>query len=141
MVVLAPIQRSEKADKEKSSRQNTFNEQKRKQLQHQLKIFMEQYFKRTLGKSVESTKITIVEDMLIIRGEGFLTEPEKFIVTKGRGKAVRASRLEIVHQHIADNVAFFEDTLGAKAIHHAYEVDAEQDFWMHAIVFDRVLIT
>jgi hypothetical protein len=48
---------------------NRLNEQQRKRLQHELKIYMEQYFKRTLGKSVDTTRITIVEDMLIIRRE------------------------------------------------------------------------
>jgi len=115
-------------------------EQERKKLQHEFKIYMEQYFKRTLGKSVEKTKITIWEDFLIIRGEGFLTEPEKFILKTPRGKdAVRASRIHVVQQHIVDNVPYFEEKVRAKAIHQTYEVEAEKDFWMHAIVFDRTL--
>ncbi|MFY9139536.1 MAG: DUF2294 domain-containing protein [Thermacetogeniaceae bacterium] len=116
------------------------NEQQRKKMQHEFKIYMEQYFKRTLGKSVTTTKINIVEDMLIIRGEGFLTEPEKFIVRTPRGKdAIRASRMHVVEQHIVDNLPYFEKRLGAKGIHQAYEVEAENDYWMHIIVFDRVL--
>ena len=84
------------------------SEQERKRMQHEFKIYMEQYFKRTLGKSVETTKINIVEDMLIIRGEGFLTEPEKFIVMTPRGKeAIRASRMHVVQQHVVDNLSFF----------------------------------
>lgn len=121
-------------------RERRLSEQERKRVQHEFKIYMEQYFKRTLGKSVETTKINIVEDMLIIRGEGFLTEPEKFIVKTPRGKeAIRASRMHVVRQHVVDNLLFFENKLGAKAIHQTYEVEAENDFWMHAIVFDRVL--
>lgn len=116
------------------------NVQERKRLQHEFKIYMEQYFKGTLGKSVETTWINICEDMLIIRGEGFLTEPEKFIVKTPRGKEViRASRMHVVQQHIVDNLPYFEMKLGAKAIHQTYEVEAEKDFWMHAIVFDRIL--
>ena len=116
------------------------NEQQRKKMQHEFKIYMEQYFKRTLGKSVTTTKINIVEDMLIIRGEGFLTEPEKFIVRTPRGKdAIRSSRMHVVEQHIVDNLPYFEKRLGAKGIHQAYEVEAENDYWMHIIVFDRVL--
>ncbi|MGI5925818.1 MAG: DUF2294 domain-containing protein [Thermacetogeniaceae bacterium] len=116
------------------------NEQQRKKMQHEFKIYMEQYFKRTLGKSVTTTKINIVEDMLIIRGEGFLTEPEKFIVRTPRGKdAIRSSRMHVVQQHIIDNLPYFEKRLGAKGIHQTYEVEAENDFWMHVIVFDRVL--
>ena len=116
------------------------NEQQRKKMQHEFKIYMEQYFKRTLGKSVTTTKINIVEDMLIIRGEGFLTEPEKFIVGTPREKdAIRSSRMHVVQQHIIDNLPYFEKRLGAKGIHQTYEVEAENDFWMHVIVFDRVL--
>lgn len=127
-------------NKEPREKAERLNEQERKRMQHEFKIYMEQYFKRTLGKSVETTKITIVDDMLIIRGEGFLTEPEKFIVKTPRGKeAIRASRMHVVQQHIVDNLPFFENQLGAKAIHQTYEVEAEHDFWMHAIVFDRVL--
>jgi uncharacterized protein YbcI len=119
---------------------NRLNEQQRKRLQHELKIYMEQYFKRTLGKSVDTTRITIVEDMLIIRGEGFLTEPEKFIVIKAQGKdAVRAFRLHVVQQHIIDNIPYFEKLFNAKAVHQTYEVEAHNDFWIHAIIFDRVL--
>lgn len=79
--------------KSKEPGEKRLNEQERKRMQHEFKIYMEQYFKRTLGKSVETTKITIVEDMLIIRGEGFLTEPEKFIVKTPRGKK-RSDHLE-----------------------------------------------
>jgi uncharacterized protein YbcI len=99
--------------KSKEPGEKRLNEQERKRMQHEFKIYMEQYFKRTLGKSVETTKITIVEDMLIIRGEGFLTEPEKFIVKTPRGKeAIRSSRMHVVQQHVVDNLLFFENKLG-----------------------------
>jgi uncharacterized protein YbcI len=116
------------------------NEQERKRLQHELKIYMEQYFKRTLGKSVDTTRISIVEDMLVIRGEGFLTAPEKFIVMTPQGKdAVRAFRMHVVQQHIIDNIPIFEKLFNAEAVHQTYEVEAHNDFWIHAIVFNRVL--
>lgn len=128
------------AIKKDETRIKRLNEPERKKMQHEFKVYMEQYFKRTLGKSVETTIINIVEDMLIIRGEGFLTEPEKFIVKTPRGKEViRASRMHVVQQHIVDNINYFENKLGAKAIHQTFEVEAEHDFWMHAIVFDHCL--
>jgi len=116
------------------------NERQRKQMQHELKIYMEKYFKQKLGKSVDYTKITIWDDMLIIQGERFLTEPEKYIVTTTAGKdVVNSARLHVARQHAIDNVPYFETLLGAKVIHQTYMVEAENDFWMHAIVFDRVL--
>ena len=116
------------------------NERQRKQMQHELKIYMEKYFKQKLGKSVDYTKITIWDDMLIIQGERFLTEPEKYIVTTTAGKdVVNSARMHVARQHAIDNVPYFETLLGAKVIHQTYMVEAENDFWMHAMVFDRVL--
>ena len=115
-------------------------ETQRRRLQHEIKLYMEQYFKKKLGKGVDYTKIVIWDDMLIIRGEGFLTEPEKFIIETPSGKeVVRAARMQVVKQHTIDNVAHFEEKLQANAIHHAYELEPENDFWMHVIVFDRIL--
>ncbi|MEN6460983.1 MAG: DUF2294 domain-containing protein [Syntrophomonas sp.] len=116
------------------------NEQQRRQLQHEFKLYMEQYFKDKLGKGVDYTKIVIWDDMLIIRGEGFLTTPEKYINETPSGReVVRAARMQVVKQHAIDNVGYFERRLDAKAIHHAYELEPENDFWMHVIVFDHVL--
>jgi uncharacterized protein YbcI len=116
------------------------NEKQRKQMQHELKIYMEKYFKQKLSKGVDHTKVIIWDDMLIIRGEGFLTEPEKYIVETTAGKdVVNTARMQIAKQHSIDNMPYFETLLGAKAIHQTYMVEAENDFWMHAIVFDRVL--
>ncbi|HEX3010916.1 MAG TPA: DUF2294 domain-containing protein [Syntrophomonadaceae bacterium] len=117
------------------------NEQQRRQLQHEFKLYMEQYFKEKLGKGVDYTKIVIWDDMLVIRGEGFLTMPEKYINETPSGReVVRAARMQVVKQHAIDNVGYFEKRLQAKAIHHAYELEPENDFWMHVIVFDRVLV-
>lgn len=130
-----------KVIKGKGVQSKTLNEQELKRLQHELKIYMEKYFKRVLGKSVDTTKINIVEDMLIIRGEGFLTDAEKYIVSTPYGQdVIRASRMHVVKQHIVDNVPYFEKLFDAQAIHQAYEVEADNDFWMHTIVFNRILL-
>jgi uncharacterized protein YbcI len=116
------------------------NDQQRRQLQHEFKIHMEQYFKDKLGKGVDYTKIVIWEDMVIIRGEGFLTTPEKFINETPSGReVVRAARMQVVKQHAIDNNPYFENRLEAKVIHQAYELEPENDFWMHVMVFSRIL--
>ncbi|MEA4924040.1 MAG: DUF2294 domain-containing protein [Syntrophomonadaceae bacterium] len=116
------------------------NERQRKQMQHELKIYMEKYFKQKLGKSVDYTKIIIWDDMLIIQGERFLTEPEKYIVETTAGKdVVNNARMHVARQHAIDNVPYFETLLGAKVLHQSYWVEAENDFWMHVMVFDRIL--
>ena len=116
-------------------------ETKRKKIQHEFKIYMEHYFKEKLGKGVDYTKIIIWDDTLIIRGEGFLTEPEKYIVQTPSGKdVVKAARMQVARQHAIDNMPYFEEKLSAKAIHQTYDIEPENDFWMHIIVFDRVLV-
>lgn len=116
------------------------DDRQRKQLQHELKVYMEQYFKKKLGKGVDYTKIVIWEDMLIIRGERFLTEPEIYIVETPAGKeVVRAARMQVARQHSIDNLPYFEERLQAKAIHQTYDIEPENDFWWHVIVFDRML--
>ncbi len=116
------------------------NEQQRKQLQHEIKLYMEKYFKEKLGKGVDYTRITICEDMLVIRGERFLTEPEKYIVQTPMGKeVVRAARMQVARQHSLDNVAYFEKILQARTIHQTYDIEPENDFWIHVIVYDRCL--
>ncbi|MGI6421600.1 MAG: DUF2294 domain-containing protein [Syntrophomonadaceae bacterium] len=116
------------------------NDQQRRQMQHKFKLYMEKYFKEKLNKGVDHTKIILWGDMLIIRGEGFLTEPEKYIIATESGKdVVNAARRQVAKQHSIDNIPYFEGELKAKVIHQMYEIEAENDFWMHAMVFDRVL--
>ena len=116
------------------------NEKEIKELQHEFKIYMQKYFKKMLGRGVDYTKINIVEDMLVIRGEGFLTEPEIFIAQTPNGaETIRASRDRVVNQHIIDNISFFEEILHCKCIHQTYCVEPEKNFWMHVIVFDHQL--
>jgi uncharacterized protein YbcI len=123
-----------------NSHASKLNERQRKQLQHELKIYMEKYFKQKLGKGVDNTTIIIWEDMLVVRGEGFLTEPEKYIVETTAGKdVVNSARMQVARQHSIDNLPYFETILGAKAIHETYMIEAENDFWMHVVVFDRIL--
>lgn len=133
-------------DRDKSSNivnidaRKKLDDRQRKQLQHELKVYMEQYFKKKLGKGVDYTKVILWEDMLIIRGERFLTDPEIYIVQTPAGKeVVRAARMQVARQHSIDNMAYFEEKLQARAIHQTYDIEPENDFWMHIVVFDRVL--
>lgn len=75
----------------KSGVTRPLGERERRQLQHELKIYMEKYFKSKLGKGVDHTEVTIWEDLLVIRGEGFLTEPEKYIVNTAEGQELVSS--------------------------------------------------
>ena len=116
------------------------DEKKRRKVQHELKLYMEKYFKSMLGKGVDKTTVTLWEDVLIIRGEGFLTEPEKYIASTPQGKeAINSARMHVAKEHSAQNVPYFEKLLSAKVIHEAFLIEAERDFWMHVMIFDRIL--
>ena len=113
----------------------------RRQLQHEFKIHLEKYFKGLLGKGSDYTKVTIWDDMVIVRREGFLTEPEKYITTTQNGdNLVKASRMQITKQYAIDNISYFETQLGAKCIHQTVDVESKKDFWIHVMVFDQLLI-
>jgi len=116
------------------------DDKQRRQMQHELKVYMEQYFKQKLGKGVDYTKVVIWEDMVIIRGERFLTDPEIYITETPAGlEVVRAARMQVAKQHSVDNVPFFEDKLQARVINQTYDIVPENDFWIHVMIFDRML--
>lgn len=118
-----------------------FDNKQRRQLQHEIKIHLENYLKELLGKGNGSTKVLIWQDIVIIRGERFLTEPEKFIAKTVKGASfIRSARLQITKDFINDNLPYIEEKLGAKCIHQTYDVKPEKDFWIHTYVFDQILI-
>lgn len=133
---------------EKPSTRMNFNEsfneslnlRQRKQLQHEIKNYVTQYFKKRVSKAADSCKVILYNDVLIIRSENFLTEPEKQIITLQDGsELVRASRMQVAKQHAIDNLSYFEEKLGAKCIHQVYDVDATKDLWVQIMFFDKVL--
>ncbi|NLM39226.1 MAG: DUF2294 domain-containing protein [Firmicutes bacterium] len=116
------------------------DERARKQLQHELKIYIEKYFKTKIGKGADHTRVTIWEDIVIIRGEGFLTDPEKFLIETSEGlDVVNSARLQVAKQHAHDNVPHIEKMLGAHVLHQAFLVDAQRNFWMHVMILDRTI--
>lgn len=116
------------------------DDQQRCRIQHEIKVYIEQYFKNQIGKGFDNLRILISEDMLIIRGHGFLTETEKFIVKTPQGrKVLRAARFEIARQRIHDNNPYFEGLFGAKIIYNTYDIDPEQEILTHLFIFDHKL--
>lgn len=114
---------------------------KRKTLQHEIKSYMQAYFKNKLGKASDYGKVIIWNDMLILRGQYFLTQPEKYIIQTTAGcELVKAARMQVAKQHSIDNLAYFEEKLGAKCIQQIYDVDAKNDYWIQVMIFDKVLI-
>ncbi|WP_335485227.1 DUF2294 domain-containing protein [Neobacillus niacini] len=126
---------------EKGLHVGSFTNKQRKQLQHEFKLHMEKYAKGLIGKGSDHTKVVIWDDMMILRCEGFLTEPERFIATTVSGvNLVKESRMEIAKQFATDKVPYIEEFLGASCIHQTFDVEADKDFWIHVMVFDKLLI-
>lgn len=116
------------------------NDTQRRQMEDEIKVHMEKYFKKKLGQGVDETRVVIWEDMLIIRGERFLTEPEIYIAETSAGRdVVREARMQVARQHAIDNLPYFEDMLQACVIHQVYDVEPENDYWIHVVLFNRTL--
>ncbi|KUO77815.1 MAG: hypothetical protein APF81_18200 [Desulfosporosinus sp. BRH_c37] len=132
--------------------QSNLNEEKykltnkqRKQLQHEIKIYVEKYFKSKLGNAADYCKVIIWNDLLVIRAEKLLTQVEKYIIqtqtqTPTGCDRVKEVRMQVAKQHSIDNLTYFEEKLGAKCIHLSYDVNPSEDFWVQVMVFDHVLI-
>ena len=102
------------------------NDQERRQLQHEFKIYMENTSRISWAKGSIRPKSSF-GTICWLSGRGFLTEPEKYINNTPSGReVVRAARMQVVKQHAIDNVGYFEQRLGATAIHHAYELEPEK---------------
>lgn len=113
----------------------------RKLLQHEFTLHLEKYFKELIGKGSNYTNVIIWNNMVIIRGEGFLTDPEKFVALEMEGSnLVKLTRMQVAKQISIDNVPYFESKLGANCIRQSFDVDAKNDFWVHIMVFDQLLI-
>lgn len=119
-----------------------FSDQERRKVQHEIRIYLMQYFKRILGRGIDDLKICIFEDILIIKLTGFLTEPEKYIIrnTPDGSNLIRAARIQVGEQNVIDNTAYFEKELKAKIIFQSCDMDPKNDFACHLIIFDRMLI-
>lgn len=113
----------------------------RKQLQHEFKIHREKYGKQLIGKGTKFIKVSIWDDVVLFRGKGFLTEPEKQIVkTPGGSELVNAARMQHAHQAMNDNALYVEGKIDAKCIDQTYQIDSLNDKWVHLMIFDQILI-
>lgn len=117
------------------------SEQDVKQLQHEINVFVQKYCKETVGKGSDSIKSYIYDDMFIIRGEGFLTDAEKYIAqTPAGSEMVRASRHEGLLRFLHEYNSYLENKFNAKVLHNIFDTEPDKDFWMHTVVFDRKLV-
>lgn len=115
-----------------------FNEQEIKQLQHEITIYTQQWSKEKVGKGSNIIKVLIFQDMLIYRGEGILSDTEKYI-SQVNPDIIREARHRVLAEYWPELVEYLEKILKAQIIHHIFDIEAQKDFWMHVIVFDQYL--
>jgi uncharacterized protein YbcI len=122
-------------------KEGKFTIKQRKSLQHECTLHLEKYFKGIIGKGSNYTSVIIWNNMVILRGEGFLTDPEKFVAIDEEGSnLVKETRMQIAKKLSKDTVPYFEEKLGANCIWQSFDVDAKNDFWVHIMFFDQLLI-
>ena len=121
--------------------QQKYSEDQIRQYLHEIKIFIQKYSKREVGKGSDEIKTNYCEDMIIFRGHGFLTEPEKYIAQTSSGrKMIRVSRMEALKRFSVYFLNILESKFKAKVIYDFYDIKPEKDFWIRVVVFDRNLI-
>lgn len=122
----------------KNKKKAKFNEQEIKQLQHEITIYTQQWSKEKVGKGSNIIKVLIFQDMLIYRGEGILSDTEKYI-SQVNPDIIREARARVLAEYWPELMEYLEEILKAQIIHHIFDIEAEKDFWMHVIVFDQYL--
>ncbi|MDT3698569.1 MAG: Na-translocating system protein MpsC family protein [Thermincola sp.] len=123
------------------SKEYCLTNKQRKQLQHEIKNYLTKYFKILLIKAADYHKVEIWNDFLIFRAHGFLTESDKQIIKlPGGSDKIKEARLQVVKKYASDNLAYFEEKLGAKCIHQIYDMDVVKDLFIHVMIFDKVFI-
>lgn len=117
---------------------NLFNEQQIRQLQHEIKTHIQQFSKTNVGKGSDYIKCSIYDDMLILRGSGFLSEMELYISQTPKGcEKIIASRIEVIERSHQEFKEYLEEKFGAKEIHRAYSIEPSTNFWIDIHLFDR----
>lgn len=114
------------------------SEAEKKQLQHEINIYVQKYSKETVGKGSDFIKSYIFEDMFIIRGEGFLSEAEKYLSQTPSGcETVRASRMEGIRRFLDIYNQLLQEKFHALVVRNFFDVKPKTDSWAHMVVFDR----
>ena len=112
----------------------------RMNIQQEIKNYLVRYFKKIQVEEVNSIKVDLYKDMMLVRLEGFLTEQEKSDAKTPSGiEAIRISRGEAARQNIIDNIGILEMKLGARVFYQTYDLDPEKDFATFLIVFNRII--
>lgn len=119
------------------------DEQERKKIQHQIANYVKQCIKEKVDKGPEGMQVTIVNDMVIIRSEGYLTRIEKYIIEKepAGAETVKSMRTDAIAGIISEGelVSFLEEQVGAKATYSMHDSYPQDEYCIWLFLFDRKL--
>ncbi len=119
------------------------DEQERRQIQHQIANYVKQCIKEKVDKGPEAMQVTIVNDMIIIRSEGYLTRIEKYIIEKepGGAETVKSMRADAIAGILSEGelVSYLEEQVGAKATYSMHDSYPQDEYCIWLFLFDRKL--
>ena len=120
-----------------------FDEAEKKQIQHQIANYIKQVSKEKLDKGPEAMRVTMADDMVIIKSEHYLTRMEQFIIQNPDGvETVRSARSDAIAGVVRDGdvLDFLEKVTLAKPIYTLYESYPQDDYCIWVFMFDRRLV-
>jgi len=104
---------------------------------------MKQYIKNKLDKGPDGMRVTITDNMIILRSERYLTRMEKYIIkNEPTGVAtVKSIRTDAVTGIINEGgpISFIEELVQAKAVYVVYDSYPQDEYCIIILVFDRIL--
>lgn len=120
-----------------------FDEAIRKRKQDQIADYVKQCIEEKLDEASGNVKVTIVDDMIIIRTEGYLSKIEKYIIQNQEDDVenIRSVRITAISGLIRERVliSFLEDTVNAEAIYCLFDLYPKDEYCIWLIMFDQKL--
>ncbi|MGG0717030.1 Na-translocating system protein MpsC family protein [Robertmurraya massiliosenegalensis] len=120
-----------------------FDEIKRKKIQHKIANYWKQCGKEKFDKGPDGTRVTIVDDLVIIRTERYLTKMERFVIDNESDGAeyIRSLRVNVLDGAIQEGelISTIEKMVEATAIYCIHDSYPSDEYCVMIIVFDRQL--
>jgi len=120
-----------------------FDDSERKHIQHQIANYVKQCIKKKLDKGPDGMRVTISDNMIIIRIERYLTKMEKYVIEKEPNgvETVRCMRTGAATGIINEGeiIFFMEKLVQAKAVYALYDSYPQDEYCVMLFMFDRIL--
>lgn len=122
---------------------NLFEDAERKQIQHQIANYVKQLAKEHLDKGPEAMRVTIADDMVVIKSERYLSRMEQFIIRNASGvDTVKLARQDAIDRVLkeTDILEFLEGITNAKPLYTLFDSYPLDDYCIWIFMFDRKLV-